>query len=46
MCSSDLHMGSTDAGLLVIEGKLVKGTDIKKAEAAINEELKDRKSVV
>ena len=34
------HMGSTDAGLLVIEGKLVKGTDIKKAEAAINEELK------
>ncbi len=34
------HMGSTDAGLLVIEGKLVKGTDIKKAEAAINEEIK------
>ena len=34
------HMGSTDAGLLVIEGKLVKGTDIKKAEQAINEELK------
>ena len=34
------HMGSTDAGLLVIEGKLVKGTDIKKGEAAINEELK------
>ena len=34
------HMGSTDAGLLVIEGKLVKGTDIKKAEAAINDELK------
>ncbi len=34
------HMGSTDAGLLVIEGKLVKGVDIKKAEQAINEELK------
>ncbi len=34
------HMGSTDAGLLVIEGKLVKGVDIKKAEAAIKEELK------
>ncbi len=34
------HMGSTDAGLLVIEGKLVKGIDIKKAEAAINDELK------
>ena len=34
------HMGSTDAGLLVIEGKLVKGIDIKKAEQAINEELK------
>ena len=34
------HMGSTDAGLLVIEGKLVKGIDIKKAELAINEEIK------
>ncbi len=34
------QMGSTDAGLMVIEGKLVKGIDIKKAEAAINEELK------
>ncbi len=34
------HMGSTDAGLLVIEGKLIKGIDIKKAEQAINEELK------
>ena len=39
------HMGSTDAGLLVIEGKLVKGTDIKKAEAAINEELKKLQAV-
>jgi predicted Zn-dependent peptidase len=34
------HMGSTDAGLLTIEGKLVKGVDMKLAEAAINEELK------
>ena len=34
------HMGSTDAGLLVIDGKLVKGIDIKKAEQAINEEIK------
>jgi zinc protease len=33
------HMGSTDAGIMVIEGKLVKGIDIKKAEQAINEEL-------
>jgi predicted Zn-dependent peptidase len=34
------HLGSTDAGLLTIEGKLVKGVDIKVAEAAVNEELK------
>ena len=34
------HMGSTDAGIMVIEGKLVKGIDIKLAEAAVNEELK------
>jgi predicted Zn-dependent peptidase len=33
------HFGSTDAGLMTIEGKLVKGVDIKEAEAAINEEL-------
>ena len=33
------HMGSTDTGLLTIEGKLVKGVDMKTAEAAINEEL-------
>ncbi len=33
------HFGSTDKGLLVIEGKLVKGTDMKAAEAAIEEEL-------
>jgi len=34
------HMGSTDAGIIVIEGKLVKGVDIKQAEAAVNVELK------
>ncbi len=33
------HMGSTDAGLLTIEGKLVKGVQMKDAEAALNEEL-------
>ena len=33
------HMGSTDTGLLTIEGKLVKGVDMKTAEAAVNEEL-------
>ncbi|MFC4262949.1 M16 family metallopeptidase [Ferruginibacter yonginensis] len=34
------HMGSTDAGIMVIEGKLVKGVDIKVAEAAVNAEIK------
>jgi predicted Zn-dependent peptidase len=34
------HMGSTDTGLLTIEGKLVKGVNIKEAEAAVNEEIK------
>ncbi|MEJ7611524.1 MAG: pitrilysin family protein [Ferruginibacter sp.] len=34
------QMGSTDAGMMVVEGKLVKGTDIKKAEAAVDAELK------
>ncbi len=33
------HLGSTDAGLVTIEGKLVKGVDMKVAEAAINAEL-------
>lgn len=33
------HMGSHDAGIIVIEGKLVKGVDIKQADAAITEEL-------
>jgi len=33
------HMGSTDTGLLTIEGKLVKGVNIKDAEAAIDKEI-------
>jgi predicted Zn-dependent peptidase len=35
------HMGSTDTGLLTIEGKLVKGVNIKDAEAAVNELVKE-----
>lgn len=34
------HMGSTDAGIMVIEGKLVQGVDIKKADEAVEAELK------
>ncbi len=37
------HLGSTDAGLMVIEGKLVKGIDIKKADEAIEIELNKMK---
>ena len=33
------HTGSTDAGLMAIEGKLVKGVSMKDAEAAIIEEI-------
>ena len=33
------HMGSTDTGLLTIEGKLVKGVKMADAEAAVNAEL-------
>jgi len=33
------HLGSTDAGLLTIEGKLVKGVSMKDAEAAVDEVL-------
>ena len=33
------HYGSSDAGLLVIEGKLVKGVAMKDAEEALNIEL-------
>jgi predicted Zn-dependent peptidase len=34
------HLGSTDAGIITIDGKLVKGVDIKVADAAVTEELK------
>jgi len=33
------HFGSTDAGLLTIEGKLVKGVDIKHAESELLKEI-------
>src|SRR5688572_3547145 len=33
------HFGSTDAGILAIEGKLVKGIDLETAEKGINTEL-------
>ncbi len=33
------HYGSTDAGLLSIQGKLVKGVNMKEAEAAVMEEI-------
>lgn len=33
------HLGTHDAGLLTIEGKLVKGVDIYQAEAAVQEEI-------
>ncbi|MEO6540753.1 MAG: insulinase family protein, partial [Ferruginibacter sp.] len=33
------HLGSTDAGLLTISGKLVKGVKMEDAEAGVNEEL-------
>ncbi|MFN2457722.1 MAG: M16 family metallopeptidase [Chitinophagaceae bacterium] len=37
------HSGSIDAGLLTIEGKLVKGVKIEDAEKAVNEELEKLK---
>ncbi|MCF8215092.1 MAG: insulinase family protein [Chitinophagaceae bacterium] len=41
------HFGSLDAGLLAIDGQLVKGVDIKKAEDAIEAELdKIRQGIV
>ena len=39
------HFGSLDADLLVIEGKLVKGIDMKNAEKAIEEELEKIKAI-
>ncbi len=38
------HLGSTDAGLLVISGKLIKGVAIDKANEAIEEEINNLKS--
>ncbi len=38
------HMGSVDAGLLAIEGKLVKGVKMDDAEAAVQEEVEKIKS--
>ncbi|MEO6916371.1 MAG: pitrilysin family protein [Chitinophagaceae bacterium] len=38
------HFGSTDAGLLSIEGKLVKGVSLEEAEKAIDQELEVLKS--
>jgi predicted Zn-dependent peptidase len=38
------HFGSTDAGLLAIEGKLVKGISMDTAEKAVEEELEKMKN--
>jgi zinc protease len=38
------HFGSLDAGLMVVEGKLVKGVDIRDAEAAVEAELEKMKT--
>src|SRR4051794_25257210 len=38
------HMGSVDAGLLTIEGKLVKGVKMQDAETAVQEEVERMKS--
>lgn len=38
------HFGSTDAGLLAVEGKLVKGIAMEKADKAVEEELDKIKS--
>ncbi len=38
------HFGSTDNGLLAIEGKLVKGVKIEEAEKAVNEEVEKMKT--
>lgn len=40
------HFGTTDAGLLTIEGKLVKGVTMQVAEAAIDEELRKIKTLL
>ncbi|WP_336517208.1 pitrilysin family protein [Pollutibacter soli] len=38
------HFGSIDAGLMAIEGKLIKGVDMLAAEAAVEEELTQMKN--
>jgi len=38
------HFGSTDNGLVAVEGKLVKGVKIEEAEQAVNDELDKMKS--
>ena len=40
------HFGSTDNGLIIIEGKLVKGVKIEEAEKAVEEELEKIKTVL
>lgn len=38
------HLGSTDAGLVVLEGKLVKGVKMENAEKAVEKELEKMKN--
>ena len=38
------HFGSTDAGLVVVEGKLVKGVTMEEAEKAVGQELEKMKN--
>ena len=40
------HTGSTDAGLVVVEGKLIKGISIEEADSAVTEELNKMKSTL
>ncbi|MBK6937444.1 MAG: insulinase family protein [Chitinophagaceae bacterium] len=40
------HFGSTDAGLVVIEGKLVKGVKMEDAENAVEEELEKMRTAL
>lgn len=40
------HFGSIDTGLLTIEGKLIKGVSIEKAEAAVEAELQQLKETL
>lgn len=40
------HFGSTDAGLVVVEGKLVKGVKIEEAEKAVDDEIGKMKTTL